>query len=595
MNQERGSQSRRPVMRVDTDVIAIESTFRTRKGASTQPHLGHPGHLGNSGHPGRVRRFPASLVAGALIALSFWWVNHGRDAAFNRGGLGEVGRFFAAALHPRHDTEFLRITARATAITLSYAVLGTVLSGLMAFVVGTVISTRWRTNRRRRLARTSLRWLLIPLRGIHEVLWALLLLNILGLDPLVAIAALVIPFGAITAKVFADQLDAVDPAPAKALRASGASETQVFYYAVLPTALPDLISYVFYRFECAIRSAAILGLIGAGGIGYELQLSFQSLAYKEMWTMLFALIAISGLADAASTRLRRRSVRKRGDDRRRNVRFPARIRRRGLRFPALTLNPTFRRGGLTTLVFVALGWSIATLNLHPSHLWSARTRTLFTELRRTWFPPDLSVMQLRKLSALAFDTATVSIASIAISLALAAPVAFVASRRAGTRLPRRFAGLMARFLLLLTRAIPPSVWAFLTVLVFFSGLLPAAVALGVYNFGVLGRLLAEVVENLDPVPAQVLRVTGARPTQVLAYAVVPVAASRFGSYSLYRWEVAARETIVVGIVAGGGLGNQLKQRMAAFDYPQVVSAVLFFIGLTFLVDLVSGSLRRRID
>jgi phosphonate transport system permease protein len=566
-------------MPVPTDVLVGEIVAAESNVRAWKPHRIEPG-------VGRRRAPWGTILTVMLISVSFERVLRGRTEFLNGGGVSEVGRFFRSAIHPKGGSTFLDLTFRATAVTVSYAVLATVLSGIFGLVVGIPLSRRWRRTSRTHLAmgiagrtlRIFTRAFLVPLRGIHEVIWALLLLNVFGLDPLVAIGALIIPFGAITAKVFADHLDAVNPEAAQALRASGASEAQAFLYGVLPTALPDLTSYLFYRLECAIRAAAVLGVIGAGGLGYELSTSFQSLAYNEMWTLLFALIIVSGLADAISTRLRRRRGNRTGHSQVRHSRVSTVV------------------GVLGTVA--ATSWSIGTLNLHPTHIWSDRSTKLFGELRHTWFPPMLGTKHLVKLLGLSYDTLSVSVVAIAVSAILAMPVAFLASRRNDVGfhvgVARRVASALARLLLLVTRAIPPSVWAFLTVLMFFSGLFPGAIALGIYNFGVLGRLLAEVVENLDPAPAKSLRARGARPSQVLAYAIAPVAASRFGAYGLYRWEVAARETIVVGIVAAGGLGNELKQTMASFNYPAVSTALLFFIGLTLFVDVLSAWLRRRI-
>jgi hypothetical protein len=102
--------------------------------------------------------------------------------------------------------------------------------------------------------------------------------------------------------------------------------------------------------------------------------------------------------------------------------------------------------------------------------------------------------------------------------------------------------------------------------VLFPGPVPGAVALGIYNFGILGRLMAEVVENLDPAPGAALRALGASPASVFGYATLPLSVARFASYSLYRWEVAVRETVVVGVVGAGGLGRLLEQQRAAFNY-----------------------------
>ena len=152
----------------------------------------------------------------------------------------------------------------------------------------------------------------------------------------------------------------------------------------------------------------------------------------------------------------------------------------------------------------------------------------------------------------------------------------------------------ARAVLLLCRAVPPPVGALLLLFVLFPGPLPGALALGLYNFGILGRLLAEVVENLDPGPAAVMRAAGASGPQALLYAVLPAAAGRFAAYSVYRWEVTVRETVVVGLVGAGGLGRLLSAQLTAFDYAGVTSTLLTLVLLTFAGDLVGAAFRRSL-
>src|SRR5262249_15605672 len=156
--------------------------------------------------------------------------------------------------------------------------------------------TWWQAGTRGRRHRSSTagwavtRTLLAIPRGIHEVVWGLLLLSLFGIQPVVAVLAIGIPFGAVTAKVFSEILDETSLHPYTGLTAAGASRPSAVLYGLLPPALSELFSYGFYRFECAIRSAAILGLIGAGGLGFQLQLSFQALQYDEIWTLLYALM-----------------------------------------------------------------------------------------------------------------------------------------------------------------------------------------------------------------------------------------------------------------------------------------------------------------
>lgn len=150
--------------------------------------------------------------------------------------------------------------------------------------------------------------------------------------------------------------------------------------------------------------------------------------------------------------------------------------------------------------------------------------------------------------------------------------------------------MVRRSVLLATRAVPPPVWALLVLFV----VLPGALALAIYTCGVLGRLFAEVVENLDPRPGEALQQLGPTSVTSFAYAVVPAASGQVASHSLYRWEVAVRETVVVGIVGAGGLGRMLEQQRAAFDLPAMAMTVLTLVVLSVLVDALSVGLRHAL-
>lgn len=231
----------------------------------------------------------------------------------NEGGWILVLRFLLAATHPDLTPEFLWLAWDATLKTLAYAVCGTFLSVLLG-LVGGVLSAEvwWQSTNKGRFHRFYVApWLAVRVglaipRAIHELIWGLFFINIFGLDPLVAIGAIAIPFGAITAKVFSEILDETPRQPLMALLNSGVSPLNAFAYSLLPQAFPNLLSYTFYRFECSIRSAAVLGIIGAGGLGYQILLSLQSLRYEQMWTLLIALVVLSGSTDFCSAMLRRR-------------------------------------------------------------------------------------------------------------------------------------------------------------------------------------------------------------------------------------------------------------------------------------------------
>ena len=132
----------------------------------------------------------------------------------------------------------------------------------------------------------------------------------------------------------------------------------------------------------------------------------------------------------------------------------------------------------------------------------------------------------------------------------------------------------------------------LLLFVLFPGILPGALALGIYTLGVLGRLLAEAIENLDQRPLSALKAQGASRAGVFMYGALPSIFPRFISYFLYRWEEIIRATIVVGLVGAGGLGRALTEQLSGFNYPAVLGTLLVFILITFIVDLVSQSARK---
>ena len=143
-----------------------------------------------------------------------------------------------------------------------------------------------------------------------------------------------------------------------------------------------------------------------------------------------------------------------------------------------------------------------------------------------------------------------------------------------------------------TRAVPELVWAMLIIFFLSPGILPGALALGIHNLGIVGRLTAEVVENLDPAPARALRSSGAGLFQILLYAILPQALPHFITYLLYRWEVVIRTTVVVGFVNAGGLGREFRLNLSFFHYDEVALIIMWYLLLVIGVDFLSAWLRR---
>lgn len=514
----------------------------------------------------------------------------------NQGGWSLVQRFIVAAIHPDFSPEILKITLEATFKTLAYAVCGTFFSVIIGLVGGVLCSEVWWTI----VSPTKVNhpftpWLVIRAilaipRAIHELIWGLFFVNIFGLDPLVAILAIAIPFGTITAKVFSEIFDETPRQPLTALLNSGVSPLTAFTYTLIPQAFLNLLSYSFYRFECSIRSAAVLGIIGAGGLGYQMLLSLQSLRYEEMWTFLIALVLLSGLTDFWSALLRQR------------LGAPSRLDLNVLNLKKPKINHTQNDPIIKASLFavvVLLIFSFGYVQADFSKLWSPRTAKLLAGVINDAFPPDFS--QLNQLFSLSTQTLAMSILAIAFAglggILLSFPAAhnFLPGKNRG-RLThwRTFLLILTRFLLLFLRAVPEPIWALIFLFVLFPGILPGAIALCLHNLGILGRLMAEVTENLDSRPNSSLKALGATNPQIFLYSVIPRTLPRNLAYILYRWEVCIRASVIVGLVGAGGLGRLMTEQLSSFDYKGLLTTLLVFIALTFFVDLISAKLRQTL-
>lgn len=156
----------------------------------------------------------------------------------------------------------------------------------------------------------------------------------------------------------------------------------------------------------------------------------------------------------------------------------------------------------------------------------------------------------------------------------------------------KFIFYMFRFLYLITRAVPELVWAMILVFFLTPGIVPGVVALAIHNFGVLGKLTAELIENMDQRPIRSLRINGAGPIQVIFYGVLPNIIPQFLTYMLYRWEVIIRTTVVVGFISAGGLGREFRLFMSWLQYDRVLLILIWYLILVLFVDLVSEAMRK---
>jgi phosphonate transport system permease protein len=231
---------------------------------------------------------------------------------FEPRNLAVTGKFLATFLPPAHSSEFLAMVARESWRTVAIATAGMTLALVLAVPLAllsaralSISALAGRMARGPFWLRQAVRWLLVLLRSVPELVWALVFVRVVGLGPTAGVLAIALTYGGMLGKVYGDILDSGDAQASQALLRNGSSRLQAFLFGLLPQNAAELTSYTVYRWECAIRSSVVLGFVGAGGLGQELDNSMKMFNGGEVLTMLLVFVLLVAFADRVSSGLRK--------------------------------------------------------------------------------------------------------------------------------------------------------------------------------------------------------------------------------------------------------------------------------------------------
>ena len=239
----------------------------------------------------------------ALVVASFWSLDLKWREFLAPDALASMGRFVAGFFPPQTAPAFLAKTWTALLETLAMSALGTLLAAVFGLALALPAARLHATDPAR--ARPFARLLLNALRSIPELVWAALLLISAGLGPFPGTLALALHTTGVLGRLFAESIENAPPGPAFALRSRGIGELRVFLYATLPQIWPQVVSYTLYRWENNIRAAAVLGVVGAGGLGQMLAYHLGLFQMRETSTVLIGMLALVALVDSLSFLARR--------------------------------------------------------------------------------------------------------------------------------------------------------------------------------------------------------------------------------------------------------------------------------------------------
>ncbi len=380
-------------------------------------------------------------------------------------------------------------------------------------------------------------------RAIHELFWALIFLQIFGLNTLTALLAIVIPYSATLAKVYAEILQEHDSF-GDMLR--GRDRVSYFLYTKIPDALPQLISYTRYRFECALRSTAILGFVGITTLGYYLSSSFMQGLYHEVWLILILFYILIATIK--------------------------------LWFNKYTFIP------LVVASFLYLD-DFSGFNL-------ANLKRFFTE--------DIIPYPIKNDLGLEstlswFDTiftneiligATNTLVLTQLSLLLTALLTLMLFPLVSAKFANKPTRISAHIFLVILRSTPEYILAYIFLQLFGPSMLPAVLALMLHNGSIISHLIGA---DTDAMKLGIN--TTKRKGERYFYEVLPRVYGQFLAFLFYRWEIIMRESAILGVLGITTLGFYIDSAIEDFRLDKMFLLLLVTAFLNIFVDVISKKTR----
>lgn len=263
--------------------------------------------------PAAVPRLLLSIGVIVLLWPGFSLTEFDLGVLFDPRNREIMSKFIGTFFPPETSAGFLRLVMKATLETLAIATAGMTLAFLIAAPLALIVTRNLSISRigpargfaAGRFLRMPARFILMFFRSIPEIVWALLFVRAVGLGPAAGVLAIAVTYGGMLGKVYSEILESGDTRPSLALLEAGGGRLAAFFYGMWPVALPELVSYTVYRWECAVRASVIMGFVGAGGLGQLMELSMRMLNGGEVCTILLTFLLLVMLADAISAVLRK--------------------------------------------------------------------------------------------------------------------------------------------------------------------------------------------------------------------------------------------------------------------------------------------------
>lgn len=540
--------------------------------------------------PPSVNSIAVGVVLVGLVGAAIWSIVELRiklasiiDSIGNARDF--LGRVFPLDFPPLGDV--LSLIGQTLAIVICATLLAVVLSLPIALLAARN-TTPWRG------ARPLARGLIVLARAVPDLVLAIFFFRLFGLGALPGILALGLHSIGMVGKLYADAIEQIDEGPRDAIRSAGGGRLQQITSGVLPQLMPQLIATALHRFDINLRTSVLLGYVGVGGIGLAIADAFRTLQYSRGMALALIVLVMCIVTEMISgsirTALLGRSTKQRG----RLTRWADRVSGGWVSGDQARVSPPWTgerlaRTAFLTLTALVIIWAIYGADISLSGIWNGLTNLPAT--LGLFFPPETGGLMPTLLAEL-LVTLQIALAATFLGAFLAIPIGILAARNV---MPNPAVNKTFRVLIVLIRGIPELVLAIIFVVITGLGGVAGSLALAIGSIGLLGKLVADSLEETDIQVQEAVRATGATRPQVFVAATVRQAAPAFVAHLLYQLDVNIRSATLLGIVGAGGIGFYLLNASRVTEFGVVTTIILIILGVVLAVEALAMWVRRAVQ
>ena len=471
---------------------------------------------------------------------------------FHLGGLEIFIEFLSSIINPKINIEILINLFARLKETIFIAFSSWILSITFGLILGILSSNIFfELFKIPKLLRIFLRSILTILRSIHELVWCLILMQIFGVNISVGIIAICIPYIAINAKVFCEQLEGISYKKYKSITAISSNRFSTLITLIWVPISDILQNFGLYRLECAIRSSTIIGLFGVGGIGTNIILNFKALNFNELWTCLWVLALFIILTKALFF---------------------------SLKLKHLKLNTSIFLFIIFTTLFLYNFFFIF------NYLINSNLNLYYFFKTFSFSNIDISMNELINNS---FTTILITLFATAIAVSLP-PFIFLIFNN-------KFIIYIFRFFAFWLRLIPPTITILILLLFNYPSISLAAFTLGIYNAAITFKLLYTNLNEINKDLYKGMISFGSTRRVSWLYGLFSKQAKSYLAYCAYRSDIIIRETAIVGIIGGTGLGWKLNESLSSFAWEEVIFILIAYSLIAIVGEIINGKLKTKLN